>query len=102
VPDYLWNANDRLFAPAAAHLDDCEEFMIGVTQWIQAHVELIDAWRHYSEDKRGSGPYLSEHIGSSYDPLVVGFQRGDGSKCDQTHHTDEVAACVDFIYRESI
>jgi len=26
----------------------------------------------------------------------------DGSKYDQTHHTDAVAACVDFTYRESI
>ena len=72
------NTFSRLFAPAVAHLDDREEVMTGVTQWIQAHRELIDAWRHYSEDKRrGSGPYLSERIGSSYDPLVVGFQRGD-------------------------
>jgi hypothetical protein len=90
-----------LLAPAAAHLGDRSRFLAAVTVWIQAHRHLIDEWRHYSEDKRSHGPYFSTRMGSRYDPLVVGLLQADGSRSDETHHTDDVAACVDFIYREA-
>jgi len=91
----------ELFAPAASHLDDRSGFLAAVTQWMQARSYLIDAWRHYSEDRRTSGAYFGEHVGGRYDPLVVGVVQPDGSKRDVTHHADDVAACVDFIYREA-
>jgi hypothetical protein len=90
-----------LLAPAAAHLEDRSGFLAAVTAWMQAHRYLIKEWWHYSEDKRSSGPYFSDHVGARYDPLVVGFLQADGSRCDETHHTDDVAACADFIYREA-
>jgi hypothetical protein len=46
-------------------------------------------------------PCFGGHIGARYDPLVVGILQVDGSRRDETHHTDDVAACVDFIYRET-
>jgi hypothetical protein len=33
--------------------------------------------------------------------FLVGFLQADGSRCDETPHTDDVAACVDFIYRQA-
>lgn len=91
-----------LFAPAAAHLDDRPGFTATITQWIQTHRYLIDEWRHYAEDKRSSpGPYFSEYFGGRYDPFVVGFFYAESGTCDETPHIDDVAACVDFIYREA-
>jgi hypothetical protein len=88
-------------APAAAYLEDRSAFLAAVTRWIQAHTSLIVAWRRHSEDKRSVGPHFSKYNGARYDPLVVGFLQADGSQCDETHHTDDVTACADFIYRET-
>jgi CHAT domain len=57
-------------------------FLGAVTHWIQAHRHLIDAWRHYSEDKWSSRPSFSNYGGAWYDPLVVGFLQANGSRCD--------------------
>jgi hypothetical protein len=92
----------ELLTPAAAHLDDRAGFSLAVTAWIQAHRHLIEAWRHYSQDKRWSpGPYFGDYVGKRDDPLVVGYCNTDGTRCDETHHGDDIAACVDFIYREA-
>jgi hypothetical protein len=90
-----------VLAPAAAYLEDRSAFLAAVTRRIRAHRSLIEAWRRYSEDKRSVGSYFSKYSGARYDPLVVGFLRADGSRCDETHHTDDVTACADFIYRET-
>jgi hypothetical protein len=63
-----------LFAPAEAHLDDRSAFLATVTPWMQPHRDLIEEWRHYADDKRGSpGLYLGNRRGNRYDPFVVGF-----------------------------
>jgi hypothetical protein len=87
-----------LFSPADAYLDDRLAFIAAITPWIQAHTDLVDAWIGYSEDGRGAPtPYFARKSGS----LVVAFFDSKSGTSDETHHTDEVAACVDYIYREA-
>ncbi|HEY1388535.1 MAG TPA: hypothetical protein VGF38_08320 [Ktedonobacterales bacterium] len=87
-----------LFSPADAYLDDRLAFIAAITPWIQAHVNLVDAWIGYSEDRRGfPAPYFAREFGS----LVVGFFDSGTGSTDEIHHTDEVEACVDYIYREA-
>ncbi|HEU4783401.1 MAG TPA: hypothetical protein VFS83_08695 [Ktedonobacterales bacterium] len=87
-----------LFSPADAYLDDRLAFIAAITPWIQAHVKLVDAWIGYSEDLRSSPtPYFARESGS----FVVGFYDSKSGTSDETHHTDEVEACVDYIYREA-
>lgn len=87
-----------LLAPADAYLDDRSAFFAAITPWIQTHVNLVDAWIGYSQDRRGSpAPYFVRESGS----LVVGFFDSTSGISDEIHHTDEVEACVDYIYREA-
>jgi hypothetical protein len=87
-----------LLSPADAYLDDRSAFIAAVTPWIQTHKRLIDAWMGYCEDRRGfPAPYFVRDSGS----LVVGFFDSTSGTSDEIHHTDEVDACVDYIYREA-
>lgn len=88
----------ELFAPADAYLNDRSAFIAAITLWIQAHGNLVDAWIGYCEDRRGSpAPYFRRESGS----LVVGFYDSRSGTSDEIHHTDEIEACVDYIYREA-
>ncbi len=87
-----------LFSPADAYLDDRLAFVAAVTPWVQTHRNLIDAWIGYCEDRRGSpAPYFGRDAGS----LVVGFYASGSGKGNEIRYTDDVEACVDYIYREA-
>src|SRR5215467_6897439 len=82
-------------APAAAPMGELGDRLgcaATVTRWIQARRDLIDAWRHYSEDERSSGPYYSAYCAEGSIRLVVGCVHAEGIRWDVRHRTDEIEA----------
>ncbi len=89
-------------APAVTDMDDGSSFVTSVTRWGHAHRHLIDKWQHYSANKRTSNmACVSKHFSYRYDPHVACFMHSVGCACDEMHHRDNVAAYMDFIYREA-
>jgi hypothetical protein len=88
-----------LFNVAADHLGNRDEFVGVVAGQLERTPSLVDAWRWYSQDKRGSGgPYF----GTEADPLEVGRYRADDGASEAVQHSSAVDACADFIYREAV
>jgi hypothetical protein len=92
----------QLFEPACPHLDDRDTFLAVVSERLRQQPGLIDAWVGYCDDKRTDrGPYLRQNLEE------VGFFDQSVREIAGRHqvvrlHSDPVAACADFIYREAV
>jgi len=88
-----------LFSVAVDHLGDRVEFVAVVANQLERTPHLVDAWRWYSLDRRGSGgPYF----GTEANPLEVGRYRADDGASEAVQHLSAADACADFIYREAV
>jgi hypothetical protein len=82
-----------LFAASDVPEDiSADEFRAAVADKLGSRPELVDAWRAYSYDKRGTPSHY-------LDGLQVGFW--DGGNQDVATHSTPTDACVDFLYRET-
>jgi hypothetical protein len=85
----------QLFEPARAHLAERDAFLAAVAKRLHEQPDLIDAWQGYSEDKRGTGPFLR------LSTLEVGVYEAYAGLHDVHHFANRVDACAEFIYREA-
>lgn len=89
------------FEPASPHLDHRDTFLAVISARLRRHPDLINAWVEYCDDKRTDrGPSLRQN------PMEVGFYDSSVREKVERHqavrrHSDPVAACADFIYREA-
>ncbi len=69
-----------------------------IKDYLSRHMNLIDLWKSWSEDKRTWGYYLS----ISPDKYFVGSMDKDGNKNFAVSFATAIDACAEFILREAI
>jgi len=68
-----------------------------IKDYLSRHMNLIDAWKIWSEDKRTWGYYLS----ISPDKYFVGSFDKDGNENFAKSFDTAIDACAEFIFREA-